>query len=440
MLIDFTNPDAVAWWTNKVEGLVDLGISGMKLDRSEFDPTELPVVPDQASDVFADGRNGRELKNGYTVEYARVHHDAFEARLGEDYVNYLRAGYAGSQQYGIFWGGDTPGRSTFGIGPPTDLGLRSAIVSLARVAFMGFPIWGTDTGGYYQFGQRDVFARWLEFSAICPLMEIGGGNQGGGQHVPWDMPTDPSFDPEMIDIYRHYVTLHHELVPLFDSLARAAHASGRPLARPLVFDFPDDPEVADIWDELLIGDLLVAPLWHNGARSREVYLPRGTWIDYWQPNQRYIGPQRLSVEASLDRLPLFVREGGMLPLDVRSAVTGNGSAASADRLTLDAYPAQLSTLQLHEASGDTQFILRSAACAGGRCTDLSISASQRGYVVRLLIPAPHTVTLNGAALQQVSSFAALEGADGAWFYDVDVQRLWVRCTTTGGSAQLHTAQ
>jgi alpha-D-xyloside xylohydrolase len=157
----------------------------------------------------------------------------------------LRTGYAGSQRYGIFWGGDTPGRNNFGTSVPTDLGLRSAILSLARVAFMGFPIWGTDTGGYYQFGQRDVFARWLEFGAVCPLMEIGGGNQGGGQHAPWDMPTQPHDDTEMIDIYRRYVTLHHELVPLLYSLALEAGASGRPLARPLVFDFPSDPAVGE---------------------------------------------------------------------------------------------------------------------------------------------------------------------------------------------------
>ena len=276
ILIDFTNPAAVAWWSGKVQSLVDLGIAGLKLDRSEFALSEIgDAVPDAPTDIFADGRNGVELTNGYTLEYARVHYNAFAARRGADFFNYLRAGYAGSQQFGIFWGGDTPGRSTFGTGLPTDLGLRSAILSLARVGFMGFPLWGTDTGGYYQFGQRNVFARWLEFSALCPFMEIGGGNQGGGQHAPWDMPTQPANDAEMIGIYRRYVTLHHELVPLFYSLALDAHATGRPLARPLVFDFPSDPAVANLWDEFLLGhDLLVAPLWQNGARSRQVYVPQ----------------------------------------------------------------------------------------------------------------------------------------------------------------------
>jgi alpha-D-xyloside xylohydrolase len=437
LLIDYTNPAAAAWWTARVQSLVDLGISGMKLDRSEFDRTELPIVPDQATDVFADGRNGREMINAYTIDFARLHHDAFAARLGTDFFNYLRAGYAGSQQYGIFWGGDTPGRDSFGLGQPTDLGLRSAILSLAHVAFIGFPIWGTDTGGYYQFGQRDVFARWLEFSALCPLMEIGGGNQGGGQHAPWDMPTEPHDDAEMIDIYRRYVTLHHELVPLFDSLAREAHASGRPLARPLVFDFADDPAVADLWDEFLLGhDLLVAPLWKDGARSRDVYLPQGEWVDYWNPTERVTGPTTVTADAPLDRLPLFVRAGGIIPLDVRSSVTGNGSTASAGRLTIDAYPDGASQLVLHEAAGDTTFTLSDKGCVESACVRLGISASQRGYVVRILAAAPSRVRLDGSALPQALSFAEFEQTEIGWFYDANVGRLWAKFASLGAATEL----
>ncbi|MFQ5666953.1 MAG: glycoside hydrolase family 31 protein [Candidatus Binatia bacterium] len=438
LLIDFTNPDAVAWWTARVQSLVDLGISGLKLDRSEFDRTELPVVPDQVSDVFADGRSGRELKNGYTVVYARVHHDALADRLGSNFFNYLRAGYAGSQQYGAFWGGDTTARNTFGIGKPTDLGLRSAILSLLHVAFMAFPIWGTDTGGFYQFGDRDVFARWIEFSALCPFMEIGGGNQGGGQHAPWDMPTEPHFDVEMIDIYRRYVTLHHELIPLLYSLAIEAHASGRPLARPLIFDFPNDPAVADLGDEYLLGhDLLVAPLWRVGDRSRTVYLPRGTWIDYWQPTNRLTGPTTVAAAAPLDRLPLYVRAGGILPLDVDSAVTGNGSPGSAGRLTIDGYPSDdPSSFTLREDGGETTFALSDTRCGGSPCVTLQISPSRRGFVVRLLVDSARGVSLDGNPLPAVTSFAAFSLADRGWFYDAAAARLWITFSTSGGAVQL----
>ncbi len=432
ILIDYTNLDAASWWMARVQSLVDMGITGLKLDRSEFALSELDVVPNLATDIWADGRSGREVQNDYPIIYARVHHDAFAARLGGGFLNYLRAGYAGSQQYGIFWGGDTPGTASFLIGAPTDLGLRSAILSLAHVAFMGFPIWGTDTGGYYEFGDRDVFARWLEFSALCPIMEIGGT----GPHAPWDMPTEPHYDPEMIDIYRRYVTLHHELGPLLYSLAIEAHRSGRPLARPLVFDYPDDPAVGDLWDEFLIGhDLLVAPLWRVGDRSRQVYLPRGTWIDFWDPAQRVQGPTTITADAPLDRLPLYVRAGGILPLDVSSAVTGNGSLASAGRLTIDGYPSGTSSLTLHEDEGDSTFTLSETPA-----TQLQIRGRPRGYIIRLLADAVRGVTLDGTALTSVDSFAALELDHRAWFFDIGAGRVWIKFATTGSVANVAVAK
>ncbi len=444
ILIDYTNPAAAAWWTGKVQTLIDRGISGIKLDRSEFDITELPdAVPNRATDVFADGRNGREMINGYTIDYARVHYNAFADKLlSTDFVHYLRAGYAGSQQYGIFWGGDSTGRNAFGIGEPTDLGLRAAIVQLAHVAFMGFPIWGSDTGGYYQFGDRDVFARWIEFSAFCPLMEIGGGNQGGGQHAPWSMPPDGEPDAEMIDIYRRFVTLHHELVPLFYSLALDAHTSGRPLARPLVFDFPDDPVVGNLFDEFLLGhDLLFAPLWHVGDRTREVYLPRGTWIDYFDPSHRIDGPATITAPAPLGRIPLYVRAGGIIPLDVTSDVNGNGSKTLSDgRLTLDVYPPSGTAFTLHEDEGDSTFhVTHSDGCAPPALCEqwtIEIAGRPRGYIVRLLVDSVSDVALDGTSLPRVDSFAGLESAESGWFFDASAGRVWAKFETLQPAATL----
>ncbi len=246
------------------------------------------------------------------------------------------------------------------------------------------------------------------------------------------MPTQPNYDTEMIDIYRRYVTLHHELVPLMYSLALDAHATGRPLARPLVFDFPTDPAVGDLWDEFLLGrDLLVAPLWHVGDRSRQVYLPQGAWIDYWDTGKRFTGPATITADAPLDRLPMYVRAGGILPLEVNSSVNGNGSAASAGRLTIDGSPSGMSTLTLRDDDGTTTFALSDTQCAGSSCVQLTISPSRRGYIVRLLVDPVRSVTLDGQSLTPVDSFAAFEVTDTAWFYDAGAGRLWVKFTTGG---------
>ncbi len=238
-------------------------------------------------------------------------------------------GTPGRPAYAMTWGGDTHSREGVLIpeqpdtGPSTDLGLRSVLVSLQRCAFMGLPYWGSDIGGYSDFGDREVFARWIEVGALSPLMRF----HGKGTDAPWDMPTEPKVDQEMIDIYRRYVVLHHALADYQQRLARDAHRTGAPLVRPLVFNYPNDPNVADRWDQWLLGnDLLVAPVWQSGARSRAVYLPKGKWVDFWDRSRVVEGPVELNEDVPLGRVPLFVKQGSPLLRD--AAAAGRGSLES----------------------------------------------------------------------------------------------------------------
>src|SRR5437667_222192 len=306
-ILDVTDPAARAWWRDQVAAFVQrYGIDGIKLDRGE------EHIPSATTDVWADGRTGREVHNAYPDLQTQIHYDALAAAHPDgDFVLFSRAGYTGTPRLTVFWGGDIPGSETFGSGPGTDLGLRSAIISQLRAAFLGAPIWGSDTGGYYQFKDREVFARWLEFSAFSGIMEIGGT----GTHAPWDMPTAPRYDQEMIDIYRRYtqlrVTLHHYIV----AAAREAGASGMPIARPLVFLDRRDRKLRDLWDQYLFGpDLMVAPVWKVGERRRPVYFPRWRWRSYVDPTERWRGPRTVMVDAPLDTIPVFVRGDGEVPV------------------------------------------------------------------------------------------------------------------------------
>ena len=304
-VLDITDPVVRDWWTAKhVDFLRRWDVSAIKLDRGEEYVSQQPI------DVFADGRSGVEVRNDFPSINLRLFHNLMLAARGDDdFVVEARSAYAGAQPWGIVWGGDSPGSRAFGAGPGTDLGLRAAIINQQRAAFLGWPFWGSDTGGYYQFKQRDVFARWLQFSAFCALMEIGGH----GAHAPWAMPTEPAYDEEMIAIYRRYVRLHHDLIPYTLRQAEAAARSGLPIARPLLFEWPDDAAVADRWDEYLFGaDLLVAPVWRDGARSREVYLPAGRWEDFWDRARTFAGPTTITVDAPLDVIPVFVRAGAVV--------------------------------------------------------------------------------------------------------------------------------
>ncbi len=291
-VIDLTNPDAYQWWQQELETfLSEYRISAIKLDRGE------EYVPSAVADIYSDGRSGREVHNDYPVLQAKVHHDALKSSTNNDFVVLARAGYSGSQQWAASWGGDDLG---------TELGLRSAIVKLQRAGFIGFPTWGSDTGGYYPFENREVFARWLQFSALTPIMEIGGI----GSHAPWNMPTEPKFDTELIDIYARYVKLHHALIPYTAAQADLVNSTGLPIARAMMFDFPNDARFADSWDQYMYGpDLLVAPIWQSGSRERQVLIPTGIWKLYWDPSQSWAGPTTITIAAPLDMLPLFIREG-----------------------------------------------------------------------------------------------------------------------------------
>jgi alpha-glucosidase (family GH31 glycosyl hydrolase) len=303
-VLDVTNPGAQTWWRDKVAAfMAAYDLDGIKLDRGEEHIPEGPTP-------WANGRTGRENRNAYPTLQAAIHHDALlAARPDRDFLLVTRAGYTGTAQWSTVWGGDIPGSTNFGFGPSTDLGLRSAIISQQRAAFMGYPIWGSDTGGYYQFRNREVFARWLEFSAFSGLMEIGGV----GTHAPWAMPTTPAYDTEMIDIYRRYTRVRHVLQPYIVAAAAAA-ATGMPIVRPMPFESSKDRRLRDLWDQYLFGpDLLVAPIWRIGQRSRTVYLPKGVWRSYWNPAEVVRGPNTITVDVPLDFVPVYVRDGAIVP-------------------------------------------------------------------------------------------------------------------------------
>jgi len=300
-ILDFTNPEAIRWEKSGFGAIVSRGIAGFKLDRSE------EIVPSNPEDIYHDGRSGREVHNLYPYLYAKLYNEGLSERR-EDFIVLPRAGFAGSQKYAAFWGGDTSSDWQ---------GLRSVVISAQRVGLMGMPVWGSDTGGYQRDPNREVFARWLAVSCFHPIMEVGGNDA----HAPWDMAFHPRFDEELIEIYRYYATLHTLLGDYTHTYARTAHESGRPIVRPLFYHFPDDERAWTQWDEWMYGeDILVAAIWTEGKRGREVYLPEGTWVDYWDESRTVTGPTTEYVECPLHKIPIYLREGSRVP--VRHKVGG----------------------------------------------------------------------------------------------------------------------
>ncbi len=289
-LLDFTNPAAVGWWHDRLRPLLEAGVTGFKLDRSE------EIFRDSMKLRSADGRPLTELRNDYPRLYLKAVHDLLERVIPGRGLAMPRAGYTGSQKYGIFWGGDIRG------GP---WGLRAALVAVQRAAFMGFPFWGSDTGGYWGPFDRETVRRWLAFSCFCPVMEVGPT----WDRAPWDWPKEPSYDVKTLAAWRFYAVLRMRMIGYLRTTFLEALVTGLPPVRPLAMLWPRRKEALQRFEEYLFGpDLLVAIPWRKGTRSMQVWIPPGTWRDAWR-GREFRGPLSVEVPCPDPRVPLFLRKG-----------------------------------------------------------------------------------------------------------------------------------
>ncbi len=298
-LCDFTRPGATEYWQSGVAKLLKLGVAGFKLDRSEED------IPDRGPYLVFDGRSIRENRDAYPVMYLKAAYDvAKEFRGAGNFVCMPRAAYTGSSPYGVFWGGDIGG---------VQEGLRAEIIAVQRAAVMGYPNWGSDTGGYNQQSMdTEVVGRWLEFSCFTPIMEVGPTDNHGF----WDYHNPPRYDAELIAIWRFYARLHARLADYSYAAAETAHKTGMPIVRPLFLADPDAPAAWTNWWTYLYGpDILVSPVWKRNQRTQDIYLPSGSqWRDAWQTDKIYDGGRTVTVSAELHQMPIFVRVGSSVRL------------------------------------------------------------------------------------------------------------------------------
>ena len=220
-----------------------------------------------------------------------------------------RNGFSGLQRYSTAsWSGDI-GTSW------TDM--RMQMAAGLGYSMSGIPFWGMDIGGFSVMGKfqdpanapewQELQTRWHQFGAFVPLFRT---------HGQWPQRELWNIAPEGSPAYNSilwYMQLRYRIMPYLYSLAASVHFDDATIMRGLVMDYPDDPEVRDLSDQWMLGPaLMVCPVDEYGARSRSVYLPEGGWYDFYT-GEYYAGGRRITVEAPYERIPLFVREGSILP-------------------------------------------------------------------------------------------------------------------------------
>jgi len=273
-----------------------------------------------------------------------------------------RNGYAGMQRFAAFlWSGDV--YSTWET-------LKTHVPIAVNTGLTGIPYWGTDIGGFVPTKEYtgELHVRWFQFGAFCPLFRSHG--RTWHLRLPWGWNTgelgpnevanytggaanpDESelHNPEVEPICRKYLELRYQLMPYLYTAVRECCETGLPIMRALWLHYPDDPNAVIRGDEYLWGrDILVAPVTEKGAEARSVYLPAGTWYDFWT-NDKIEGPREIKKLVDLGTLPLYVRGGALIPLGPVKQYTSEQVDGA---WSLQIYPGDNATFTLYEDDGST---------------------------------------------------------------------------------------
>ena len=398
-LIDFTNPAAKKWWQGQVGKAIAMGADGFKDDDAEGN---------FLGDVkFASGEDQRLMRTRYAVDYNRAVAEALTERKGKDWVLLQRSGTAGSNGLPFFWSGDND--ATFS----TENGLPTVVTAGLTAGMSGISLWLSDLGGYNKRARYEgddvLFARWTEYSAFSPGMEVMSAMNLG----PWD------YGDAALGIFRQYSVLHMSLFPYRYAAAQESARNGLPMMRALALMDQDDAEARDAETEYYLGpDLLVAPVL-SPVTQRAVYLPEGSWIDYWT-GQPLAGRRTVAADAPLDRIPLYVRAGAILPKipdDVMTLVPqkeykDQKVKSLDDRRVYEIYPgAPLRALTDFEGRQLTP---------GGDPGSLVLTGPGAHVILRWRFGAPASVTLNDRRLEPAK---AADGSVSVEFDQAGTSRL-----------------
>lgn len=341
-------------------------------------------------------------------------------------------GWAGIQRYAVAWTGDQSGSWDY---------IRWHIPTLIGSGLSGYAYATGDVDGIFG-GSAETFTRDLQWKAFTPvLMGMSGWSANSRKH-PW------AFDEPYRSINRDYLKLKMRLTPYMYGLARDAETHGAPIVRGLMWDYPQDPQAyteAHKYQFLLGRQLLVAPVYRSQAASRgwrrDIHLPPGRWIDYWDGRQLQAGAQGRDVDrrVELGTLPLFVRAGAILPMYPAMLFDGEKPL---DEITFDLYPQGESQYTLYEDDGNTrryaqgesseQAVTVRAPAQGSGEVQVRIGAvvgeyaqqlPQRRYALRVLSrQQPKAVELDGRVLPKLADRAAFGAAGEGWYFDAEERR------------------
>ncbi|BCL37143.1 glycoside hydrolase family 31 protein [Nostoc sp. MS1] len=305
---DFVRPQVRDWWGSLHKHLTDMGVAGIWNDMNEpaledrpfGDPGHKIDFPLDAPQGPADEiSNHAETHNLYGLMMAQASFQAMaKLRSPERSFILTRSGYAGIQRWSAVWTGDNQSLWEH---------LEMSIPMLCNLGLSGVAFVGADIGGFAGNATAELFARWMQLGMLYPLMR-GHSAMSTERHEPW------VFGDRVEKICREYIELRYRLLPYIYTLFWEAATTGAPILRPLLYHFPSDRYTFTLSDQVMLGaSLLAAPVYRPGMEYRAVYLPAGRWYDWWT-GEAFTGPTHILAHAPLERMPLYVRAGAIIPM------------------------------------------------------------------------------------------------------------------------------
>ncbi|MEW6201745.1 MAG: glycoside hydrolase family 31 protein [bacterium] len=355
-LLDFTNPETQRWYGEKIKRVHDSGVDGWWTDLNEPE-VDLPDMnfhlgpPEAAHNLIAFFMN-------------KAIYDMYQEQLpNERAVMMSRSGFAGMHRFGAsIWSGDV--RASF-------QHLTNQIPTALSVGLSGFPIWNSDTGGFHGTPSPELYVRWFQFSAFNAIFRSHGNHS---IREPF------SFGDEAEKICRKYLELRYRLAPYLYTLFYEMHKTGAPIMRPTFMEFPGDKDRIELKGQFLYGKwMLIAPVTDEGAKDKTVFIPEGKWTNFWS-DEIVEGAKKISVPVDLETMPIFIREGAIIPMGPVMQYTDEKPL---DPLMLHYYPSDKpSEYILYEDDGGSREYER------GEFSLTMINAEKRADGITINIAAP----------------------------------------------------
>ncbi|PKN86051.1 MAG: alpha-glucosidase [Chloroflexi bacterium HGW-Chloroflexi-8] len=351
---DFSRKDVRIWWGKWQNRLKANGVSGIWNDMNEPVVFEKPFSQGggRGENLPLDSIQGPPeeqtthavLHNLYGSQMAQASYEGLRHfKPNERAFHLSRSGFAGIQKWSASWMGDNGSCWEH---------LELSVRQLINMGLSNVPFVGADIGGFFGNATPELFARWMQIGALYPFSR-GHTCSGTEPHEPW------VFGEEVENIVRDSLKLRYQLLPYLYSVFQRASEKGYPIWRGLFLHYPEDINTYHISDQVLIGKyLMVAPILHPGQRARQVYLPAGTWYDWWE-GTRYEGGRYILAEAPLNRMPMYARAGAIIPMSPAMQYT---SEKAIDPLTLVCYPDEDGHFKLYEDDGISYDYLQGKSC------------------------------------------------------------------------------